>query len=211
MAASPIRKAAHLLARWATSLPPKESPRTRVPMAERESDPLTALAQSSVRALGETELAGRIAVTWNPRLQTTAGTACTRRWLIEINPAIEAFGEAQVRRTVLHEAAHLVAHWRAGRRRIQTHGAEWRAACTELGIGGESAFHELPLRRRRVQRKYAYRCRHCAFTVYRVRPFGPYTACYKCCQRFTGGKYSAAYMFIKLGPDHPIPRVPPAK
>jgi SprT protein len=143
-------------------------------------------------------LAEKVRVVWNGRLRTTAGTACPRTGLIELNPKLAEFGPVQLRRTLKHEAAHLLAHWRAGRRRIQTHGVEWQNACAELGIAGERAFHELPLVRRRMTRKYAYRCRHCGFTVQRVRPFQPYTACYKCCQRLNGGKYHADFLYIRI-------------
>lgn len=140
----------------------------------------------------------RVCVMWNARLKTTAGTACPRTGVIELNPLIQEFGAAQILRTLKHEAAHLLANWRSGRRRIQTHGAEWQQACADLGIAGEPAFHELPLVRRRMARKFAYRCRHCGFTVQRVRPFQPYTACYKCCQRLNAGKYHSDFLFIRV-------------
>ena len=66
-------------------------------------------------------------------------------------------GTGEVERTLRHEAAHLLAHWRAGRRRIQTHGPEWRQACADLGIPGETVTHTLPLAPRRRQ---AARLRH---------------------------------------------------
>ena len=86
----------------------------------------------------------------------------------------------------------------SGRRRIQTHGEEWRAACAELGIPDEPAFHDLPIPRKRIPRKLAYRCRHCGLTVQRVRAFAPYTACYKCCKKYTGGKYHADFLFLRI-------------
>lgn len=159
---------------------------------------LTTLAREWCRTVGAAPIADILKVVWNGRLQTTAGTACPRNGCIELNPLLRTFGAAQVRRTLKHEAAHLIAHWRAGRRRIQTHGEEWRRACADLGIPGEPAFHDLPLARRRVARKYAYRCRHCGFTVQRVRPFGPYTACYKCCKKHTEGNYHADYLFLRI-------------
>ena len=165
---------------------------------------LTCMAQAWCRAIGVDSLAGRVEVVWNARLQTTAGTACPRNSCIELNPLLRTFGPAQVRRTLKNETAHLIAHWRAGRRQIQTHGDEWRQACAELGIAGEPAFHDLPLVRRRVPRKYAYRCRHCGFTVQRVRLFAPYTACYKCCKKYTDGKYHSDYLFLRI----PFPPAP---
>ena len=167
---------------------------------------LTALAKVWLRAIRLPELAARVVVEWNARLVTTAGTACPRTGGIELNPLLRTLGTAQVRRTLRHEMAHLIAHWRAGRRRIQTHGVEWRAACVELGIPREPAFHELPLPRKRRPRKMAYRCRHCGFTVLRVRPFSPYTACLKCCNKLNAGKYHADYLFLRI-PFPPAPEV----
>lgn len=156
------------------------------------------------RNAGLPGLAATITVVWNNRLQTTAGTACPGNTTIELNPVLQAFGPAQVQRTLKHEAAHLIAHHRAGRRRIQTHGREWRQACAELGIPGEPAFHELPLPRRQVNRKYAYRCRACGLTVQRVRPFSPHTACYQCCKKHSGGRFHADYLFQRV----PLPPAP---
>ncbi len=159
---------------------------------------LAHLVMEWCRAIRLRDLSERISVVWNARLITTAGTACPRTGVIELNPFLRTFGLAQVRRTLKHEAAHLIAHWRAGRRRIQTHGEEWRAACAELGIPGEPAFHDLPIPRKRIPRKLAYRCRHCGLTVQRVRAFAPYTACYKCCKKYTGGKYHADFLFLRI-------------
>jgi predicted SprT family Zn-dependent metalloprotease len=166
---------------------------------------LTDIAREWCRLLGAESLAGRVIVVWNARLKTTAGTACTRTATIELNPMLRTFGTGQIRRTLKHETAHLIAHWRVGRRTIQTHGEEWRQACADLGIPGEPAFHDLPLPRRRIARKYAYRCRACGFTVQRVRPFDPYTACYKCCQKYSEGKYHADFLFIRV-PFPPLVR-----
>jgi SprT protein len=167
---------------------------------------LTHVAREWLRALREPELASRVVVEWNGRLVTTAGTACPRTGGIELNPLLRTLGPAQVRRTLRHELAHLIAHWRAGRRHIQTHGTEWRAACAELGIPNEPAFHELPLPRKRLPRKLAYRCRHCGFTVLRVRPFSACTACLKCCNRLNKGNYHADFLFLRI-PFPPAPEV----
>jgi SprT protein len=167
---------------------------------------LTALAREWLRSIRLPDLAERVVVEWNARLVTTAGTACPRTSGIELNPLLRTFGSAQIRRTLRHEMAHLIAHWRAGRRRIQTHGGEWRAACADLGIPDEPAFHELPLPRKRLARKLAYRCRHCGLTVLRVRPFSPYTACLKCCNKLNDGKYHAHYLFLRI-PFPPAPEL----
>jgi SprT protein len=190
---------------WA-HVPPVSIRRTEAGPPPRGLDEgLTRAVREWYSGLGLDGLAAKVQVIWNARLRTTAGTACPQNASIELNPLIKDFGPAQVRRTLKHEAAHLVAHYRAGRRRIQTHGVEWQQACTDLGIPGEGAFHELPLARRRMPRKYAYRCRHCGLTVQRVRPFQPYTACYKCCQRLNAGKYHSNFLFIRV-PFPPVVR-----
>jgi len=167
---------------------------------------LTALAKEWLRALRLPDLAARVVVEWNARLVTTAGTACPRTSGIELNPLLRTLSPGQIRRTLRHEMAHLIAHWRAGRRRIQTHGEEWRAACAELGIPNEPAFHDLPLPRKKRPRKLAYRCRHCGLTVLRVRPFSAYTACIKCCDKLNHGKYHADFLFLRI-PFPPAPEV----
>ena len=187
-------------------LAPQWSSRPVVSVRPNKSDlpqsgpdgPLTHLVQQWCRAIRLRDLGDRVSVVWNARLVTTAGTACPRNGVIELNPLLRTFGIEQVRRTLKHEAAHLIAHWRAGRRRIQTHGEEWRAACAELGIPDEPAFHDLPIPRKRMPRKLAYRCRHCGLTVQRVRAFAPYTACYKCCKKYTAGKYHADFLFLRI-------------
>ena len=90
--------------------------------------------------------------------------------LIELNPRLHEF-EGQIERTLRHELAHLVAYHRAGRRRIEPHGGEWKTACADLGIPGESARHTLPLPRSTVKRNYSYACAHCGFITHRVRKF----------------------------------------
>lgn len=206
MASSPKRTAhRHKQApAWASrpsaAFQPADSEDTR----RGHDEDLTRRASKWCRDIGATDLAGRVIVIWNTRLQTTAGTACPRNSTIELNPRLLQFGAAQVQRTLKHETAHLIAHWRHGRRRIQTHGVEWRTACADLGIPDEPAFHELPLPRRKVSRKYAYQCRHCGFTVKRVQPFQPYTACYRCCKRYTGGRYHANFLFQRI----PFPLAP---
>jgi predicted SprT family Zn-dependent metalloprotease len=103
---------------------------------------------------------------------------------------------------MLHELAHLVAHHRAAGRRIQPHGAEWRRACAEVGIPGEKRCHNLPLARREVRRKYAYRCRHCRTVVPRVKKLSRESACYPCCREHNRGRYSRRFMLEPIALDH---------
>ena len=139
--------------------------------------------------------AGLVRVIWNPRLRSTAGYASYPSWRIELNPRLHEF-EGQVDRTMRHELAHLVAYHRAGRKRIEPHGAEWRKACADLGIADETARHRLPLPRREVSRNYTYACPHCGYTAQRVRKFRRFTACRECCSKFNGGLYDGKYRFV---------------
>ena len=107
---------------------------------------LTAQVRAWLVILGASPLAGIVHVRWNARMRTTAGTAHPSTGRIDLNPRLCGVGAGEVERTLRHEAAHLLAHWRAGRRRIQTHGPEWRQACADLGIPGETVTHTLPLR-----------------------------------------------------------------
>ena len=141
-----------------------------------------------------------VEVLWNGRLKTTAGTACVRTMRVELNPRLHELGLEQISRTLRHELAHLVAHVRAGKRahRIQTHGVEWRRACTELGIAGEPAFHDLPFERRSLARKYAYECPNCGLIAYRVRKFERFTACFQCCKKLNHGVYHPKFQFRRI-------------
>ena len=164
---------------------------------------LTGRVRSWLEALGADALAAVVGVRWNARMRTTAGTAHPRTGRIELNPKLLAVGAEEVDRTLRHEAAHLLAHFRAGRRRIQTHGAEWRQACADLGIPGEKVTHSLPFPRRRQSAKYFYECPGCAIQVRRVRLFKRPTACLNCCRRHSGGKYDARYQFRRVPPPLP--------
>ncbi|RYD31456.1 MAG: hypothetical protein EOP86_17870 [Verrucomicrobiaceae bacterium] len=150
-------------------------------------------------------------VVWNARMRTTAGTAQPRTSRIELNPALLGLGEAEVHRTLRHEAAHLLAHWRAGRRRILTHGAEWRQACVDLGIPGEPATHTLPFPRRRMAPKYFYQCPACRLTVRRVRRITRATACLRCCRAHSGGHFDSRFQFHRIPPPAAGTAMPPAE
>lgn len=138
-----------------------------------------------------------VSVHWNPRLRSTAGYAAFPSWRIELNPRLIGF-EGQVERTLKHELAHLVAYFRAGRRRIEPHGQEWRQACADLGIPGEPAHHRLPFPRSTMQRNHTYQCPSCGVQVGRVRPFKRATACIVCCRKHSRGAFDARFKFVKV-------------
>lgn len=154
--------------------------------------------------LGIEDAVPQVKVLWNPRLKSTAGYAAYPSWRIELNPRLVAF-DGQVERTLRHELAHLVAYHRAGRRRIEPHGPEWRRACADLGIPDEAAYHRLPLPRSRQERTLAYQCPSCAVVVKRVRPFKRPTACLACCRSHNDGQYHERFRFFKM-PHQGVPR-----
>lgn len=158
---------------------------------------LTAWCQQSTRALDLPKLAPKIAVTWNPRMRTTAGRAWWPACKIELNPKLREISEQEIWQTLKHELAHLIAYHRAGRRKIQPHGPEWRLACTELGIPGETTRHTLPFTGRKQKKRYAYTCPACASTIQRVRPLRRAVACFSCCKTKNAGRYHDHYRLVK--------------
>lgn len=156
-------------------------------------------ARELLREIGCKALAERLRVRWNPRLRTTAGLAHYTETLVTLNPKLAQFGNNEIDKTLRHELAHLVARSRAGRRgRIQPHGAEWRAACRELGLSDEKRCHDLPLPRLRREAKHFYQCPQCRVEVRRVRPFRRRVACLACCRAQNHGQYHERFRLEKL-------------
>ncbi len=173
--------------------PAPEEPATK--SAEpTEDEALTELCRQLLDQLDLRGAAGLVKVLWNSRLRSTAGYACYPSWRIELNPRLSEF-EGQVDRTMRHELAHLVAYHRAGRKRIEPHGAEWHRACADLGIPDETARHRLPLPRRVVARNYTYACPNCGAIARRVKKFRRFTACRECCSKYSGGAYDGRFRF----------------
>lgn len=160
-------------------------------------DGLEAECRQLLLNLGITSVENQLTVHWNPRLRSTAGYAAYPSWRIELNPRLIGF-EGQVERTMKHELAHLVAYHRAGRRRIDPHGMEWRKACADLGIPNEPAHHRLPFPRSQMRRTHTYQCPSCGVVVGRVRPFKRATACLSCCRRHSGGEFDVRFKFVKV-------------
>ena len=105
--------------------------------------------------------------------------------------------------TLIHELAHLLAHERAGRRRIAPHGAEWRRACSDLGLTDEKRTHDLPLPRRVIARRHHYRCPSCGTAIARVQPLRRGSACLCCCRAHM------QVLPVKMRPASPgVPRMP---
>jgi predicted SprT family Zn-dependent metalloprotease len=186
----------------------RERPRARevqpspvaVKVVAEPPEPLLDEARALLRAAGAAALAGRVRVEWDARLRTTAGLAFPGRSLVRLNPRLREFGDDEIRRTLSHELAHLLAHERAGRRRIAPHGAEWRRACGDLGLPDEKRTHNLPLPRRVMARRHHYRCPACGLTLARVQPLKRGSSCLLCCRAHNRGRYDARFRFERIAP-----------
>ena len=150
---------------------------------------LEAKAREILGALDAGELAREIHVEWNARLFSAAGRADSRRNLVSLNPRLREHDAAEIDRTLRHELAHLLAQFRAGRRRVPPHGAEWRRACRDLGIAQEARCHTLPFPVKQRARRFLYRCSRCGKEFPRVRRIKRAVACLDCCRKFNGGKF----------------------
>ncbi len=173
---------------------PKLSKPLRSPRQGLDEE-LTRQSRELVIAVGLEDLAKQITVSWNSRLRTTAGRAYRNEQLVELNPALEQIEDAagEVDRTLKHELAHLVAYYRAGRKRIEPHGREWRQACADLGIPDEERCHDLPFERTQQKRRYCYSCPNCDHKIFRVRKIRRAAACYDCCRTYNGGRFDARF------------------
>lgn len=154
---------------------------------------LEANARELLQPLGMSALADAVRVEWSARLRTAAGRADYGRKLITLNPRLVEHGANEIDRTFRHELAHLVAHHRAGRRRIQPHGTEWRRACGDLGIAGEARCHSLPFPVQKRARPFVYRCPGCGREFPRVRRIRRGLACLACCRRHNRGRYDKRF------------------
>ncbi|MEP6699029.1 MAG: SprT-like domain-containing protein [Verrucomicrobiota bacterium] len=150
---------------------------------------LEARAREIFRALHADDLAREVRVEWNARLFSAAGRADCARTLISLNPRLHEHGASEIDRTLRHELAHLLAQFRGGRRRVAPHGAQWRQACRDLGIGDETRCHALPFPVQRRSRRYIYECPRCQNAFPRVRLIKRPVACLECCRKFNRGKF----------------------
>ena len=186
----------------AVSPSPPQEHRVAEPIPLPSIDELRELARELLRKAGAPALAQRMVLRWNPRLRNTAGMAFPGRGLITLNPRLIEFGADEVDRTLRHELAHLLAHERAGRRRIDPHGKEWKLACCEIGLTDEKRTHNLPLPRATQRRRHFYRCPECGFELQRVRPLRRNSACVQCCRAHNRGRYDARFRFVRTAePD----------
>jgi len=150
-------------------------------------------ASELLRANGAARIAKDVHVEWSPRLKSCAGRADYRAKLISLNPRLREHGAAEIDRTLRHELAHLLAKFRAGRRRILPHGHEWRAACHDLGISDEKRCHNLPFPIRERVRRFLYKCPNCRRDFARVRRIRHAIACLACCRAHNSGEFDPRF------------------
>ncbi|PYJ25489.1 MAG: hypothetical protein DME91_03690 [Verrucomicrobia bacterium] len=153
---------------------------------------LEQVARELLCGLGASRVATELRVEWNSRLKTAAGRADYGQKLIWLNPRLFEH-PIEIDRTLRHELAHLLAQFRAGRRRILPHGVEWQQACSDLGISGEKRCHSLPFPAKRLARRYLYRCPNCQRDFPRVHRIKRTVACLACCRAHNGGVFNARF------------------
>jgi SprT protein len=158
-----------------------------------ETAMLQRIARELLSAVGASRIAIEVRVEWNPRLRSCAGRADFQEKLVSLNPRLSEYGAAEIDRTLRHELAHLLAQFRAGRRRILPHGREWRDACHDLAIGDERRCHNLPLPTRERTRRFLYKCPSCQRDFPRVRRIKRAIACLACCRAHNGGEFDARF------------------
>jgi predicted SprT family Zn-dependent metalloprotease len=150
-------------------------------------------ARDLLHSVGAARLAERVVVEWDRRLRSAAGRAIYREGRVSLNPRLCEHGDDEIDRTLRHELAHLLAQFRAGRRRIQPHGREWREACRDLGIADETRCHALPFPIHRRERRLLYKCSSCGRDFPRVRRLKRKSACLACCRAHNRGKYDRRF------------------
>jgi SprT protein len=157
-----------------------------------ETAVLLQTARDLLDANGATQIANELRVEWNPRLKTAAGRADYRQKLISLNPRLVEH-PAEIYRTLRHELAHILAQFRAGRRKASPHGDEWRQACIHLGIADEKRCHNLPFPARTYAARFVYRCPNCLQEFPRVRRVRRAVACLACCRKHNGGEFDLRF------------------
>ena len=149
-------------------------------------------ARELLRSLGAGRIANELRVEWNSRLKTAAGRADYHEKLISLNPQLTEH-PTEIDRTLRHELAHILAQFRAGRRRIPPHGNEWRQACIDLGIADEKRCHNVHFPARTYAARFVYRCPNCRKKFPRVRRVRRAVACLACCRKHNGGHFDLRF------------------
>ena len=149
-------------------------------------------ARELLYSLGAKRIATELRVEWNSRLKTAAGRADHRQKLISLNPRLVEH-PAEIDRTLRHELAHILAQFRAGRRRISPHGPHWQQACRDLGIADEKRCHTLPFPTKSYTPRFIYRCPNCRRDFPRVRKIKRTVACLACCRAHNGCEFDVRF------------------
>ena len=160
---------------------------------------LETTARELLRSLGANRIANELRVEWNPLLRTAAGRADYREKRISLNPRLSEY-PTEIDRTLRHELAHILAQFRAGRRRISPHGIEWQHACVDLGIADEKRCHNLPFSARTYAARFVYRCPTCRQEFPRVRRVRRPVACLACCRKHNGGDFDRRFRLRLMSP-----------
>lgn len=157
-------------------------------------------ARELLCSLGAKRIATELRVEWNSRLKTAVGRADHHQRLISLNPRLVEH-PAEIDRTLRHELAHILAQFRAGRRRISPHGSAWQQACCDLGIAGEKRCHTLPFPAKHYAPRFIYRCPNCRRDFPRVRRIKRAIACLACCRAHNGVEFDARFRLELMNRD----------
>ncbi len=163
----------------------------------RDAD-LEKLGSDLLLAAGCPKAAARLQVVWNPRLGSTAGTANFVKCCVNLNPWLLHIAPEEVDRTFRHELAHLATYERHPSPRTSAHGPEWRRACCDMGIPGESRTHAIMLPSRNLRPKFLYECAHCGKHYPKVRKLKRRYACTICCSAYSRGKFDARFELQRI-------------
>ncbi len=188
-----LRQLEFVLIGQALRLPRSEPASDALALQFQGLDPdLERQARELLRTNGANRIAMELRVEWNSRLKTAAGRADYRHKLISLNPRLLEH-PAEIDRTLRHELAHLLAQFRAGRRRVLPHGEEWQEACRDLGIADEKRCHNLPFPVSERARRFLYKCPNCQRDFPHTRRIKRAVACLACCRAHNGGEFDSRF------------------
>ena len=188
-----LRQLEFVLVGQALRLPKSEPASDALSLQFQGLDPdLERQARELLRTNGANRIAMELRVEWNSRLKTAAGRADCRQKLISLNPRLLEH-PAEIDRTLRHELAHVLAQFRAGRRRILPHGDEWQEACRDLGIADEKRCHNLPFPVSERARRFLYKCPNCQRDFPHTRRIKRAVACLACCRAHNGGEFDSRF------------------
>ena len=188
-----LRQLEFVLIGQALRLPKSEPASDALALQFQGLDPdLERQARELLRTNGANRIAMELRVEWNSRLKTAAGRADYRHKLISLNPRLLEHPD-EIDRTLRHELAHLLAQFRAGRRRVLPHGEEWQEACRDLGIADEKRCHNLPFPVSERARRLLYKCPNCQRDFPYTRRIKRAVACLACCRAHNGGEFDSRF------------------